>query len=254
MGKKAILIDITKCVGCQQCAIACKEENNLPDIEETKLSATAYTVVEERGDHYVRRLCMHCNEPTCVSVCPVGAFDKTPEGAIIYNENKCIGCRYCMMACPFQVPRYEWNSTTPRVQKCRMCIERIQTGDIPACVQACETGASQFGDYYQMLQQAHQAIKNEPDKYVNHIYGEKEVGGTSVLYISDVPFEKLGFKTNLGTMPLPDLTWEALSKIPSVVLVGGTLLYGIWWITNRRKEVAEFERKIKEQEKESKED
>lgn len=248
MKRKALLIDITKCVGCQQCAIACKQQNNLPDIEEKKLSSTAYTVVEERGDHYVRRLCMHCNEPTCASVCPVGAFEKTVEGAVLYNEKKCIGCRYCMMACPFQIPRYEWYSTTPRVQKCRMCIERIRNNDVPACVGACETGASQFGGYYDILRLAHETISNDPEKYVNHIYGENEIGGTSVLYISDVAFEDLGFKTNLGTMPLPDLTWNALSKIPSVVLVGGTLLYGIWWITSRRKEVAEFEKKLKEKE------
>lgn len=248
MNKKALLIDISKCVGCQQCAIACKEQNNLPDIEETKLSSTAYTVVEEKNDRYVRRLCMHCNEPTCVSVCPVGAFEKTPEGAVLYVENKCIGCRYCMMACPFQIPRYEWYSTAPKVQKCKLCIERIRNDNVPACVGACEVGASHFGNYYDILKLAYQTINDEPDKYVKHIYGEKEIGGTTVLYISDIPFEDLGFKTNLGTMPLPDLTWKALSKIPSVVLVGGTLLYGIWWITSRRKEVAEFEKKLKEKE------
>lgn len=247
MQRKAILIDITKCIGCQQCVIACKTQNNLPDTEETRLSVTAYTIVEERYDHYVRRLCMHCNEPTCVSVCPVGAFEKTLTGAVIYHAEKCIGCRYCMMACPFQVPRYEWHATNPVVQKCNMCADRVKEGKIPACAEACEVGATVFGNYYQILKLAHQTIESEPDKYVQHIYGEKEVGGTSLFYISDVPFEKLGFKKNLGTLPLPKLTWQALSKIPSVVLVGGTLLYGIWWITNRRQEVKEFEKKMKEQ-------
>ncbi|MDP2207202.1 MAG: 4Fe-4S dicluster domain-containing protein [Bacteroidota bacterium] len=246
MAQKGILIDITKCIGCQQCVSACKIQNNLPDTEETKLSITAYTVVEEKEERYVRRMCMHCKYPTCESVCPVGAFEHTKEGAVLYHAEKCIGCRYCMMACPFQAPRYEWASRTPQIQKCKLCIERITIGKETACTEACPVGATIFGDYNDILRIARQTVSAEPDKYVNHIYGENEVGGTSILYISDVPFEKLGFKTNLGTQKLPELTWSALSKIPSVVAVGGTLLYGIWWITNRRKEVIEFERKMKE--------
>lgn len=246
MSQKGVLIDITKCIGCQQCVSACKIQNNLPDIDETKLSVTAYTIVEEREERYVRRMCMHCKYPTCESVCPVGAFEHTKDGAVLYHAEKCIGCRYCMMACPFQIPRYEWGNTTPKVQKCRFCIERIVKGKVTACVEACPAEATIFGDYNDILRIAQQIIANEPDKYVNHIYGEREVGGTSILYISDVPFEKLGFKSNLGTQKLPELTWSALSKIPSVLAVGGTLLYGIWWITNRRKEVIEFERNLKE--------
>ncbi len=246
MSQKAILIDITKCIGCRQCEEACKIKNGLPEGEEMKLSATAYTVVEEHSEKYVRKLCMHCKYPTCESVCPVGAFTKTPEGAVLYEEKKCIGCRYCMMACPFQVPRYEWSSRTPRIQKCRFCIDRISNNEHPACVEACPAEATLFGNYYDILQEAHKIISENKETYVQHIYGEKEVGGTSVLYISDIPFEQLGFKAQLGTQPLPELTWNALSKIPNVVMVGGTLLYGIWWITNRRKEVAKYEKKQKE--------
>src|SRR5512134_1299722 len=121
----AILIDTTRCVGCMACQEACKKEYGFPAGEEKELSATARTVVEEHGDYYVRRMCMHCDSPSCASVCPVGALRKTDEGPVVYDEKACMGCRYCMVACPFDVPRYEWHSTTPRVQKCTMCYDRI---------------------------------------------------------------------------------------------------------------------------------
>jgi formate dehydrogenase iron-sulfur subunit len=246
MDNKALLIDITLCIGCNSCQEACKEANHLPKGEETALSATAHTALEEHDGVYVRRLCQHCVEPTCVSVCPVGAFTKTPEGPVLYDENKCIGCRYCMQACPFQVPRYEWGSTFPRVQKCVLCYTRIKQGLQTACAEACPTGATKFGNRDDLLREAIERIKADPTKYVNRIYGQHEVGGTSIFYITSVPFEKLGFKTQLQTAALPTLTWNALSKVPGVVTVGGALLYGIWWITNRRTEVQEYERQLKE--------
>jgi formate dehydrogenase iron-sulfur subunit len=240
---KALLIDITKCIGCQACALACKEANNLPGEEESELSATAYTVVKEKGDVYYRRLCMHCNDPTCASVCPVGAFEKTPEGAVIYQAHKCIGCRYCMQACPFSIPTYEWKKRAPKVQKCIMCYhERLQKGKIPACAEACPTEATIFGDRDDMIRVARARIKENSDLYVDHIYGEKEAGGTSVLFLSNVPFETLGLPTGLGERPLPELTWEALKKVPSIAIFGGAVLYGIWWIIDRRMELAEHKR------------
>jgi len=251
MKKKALLVDTTLCIGCNSCQDACKKENNLPEGEEKKLSATAYTALEEHDGTFVRRMCQHCNEPTCVSVCPVGAFRKTPEGPVLYDEAKCIGCRYCIQACPFQVPRYEWSSNNPRVQKCRLCYNRIVQGLQTACAEACPTGATKFGDRDDLMREAYERIKAEPGKYVDRIYGLEEVGGTSILYLSSVPFEQLGFKTNLESTALPLLTWNALSKVPSVVTVGGVFLYGIWWITNRRKEVQEYERKLKRLERRS---
>ena len=239
---KAMLIDITMCIGCNSCQDACKTANGLPSGEEKSLSATAYTALEEHDGVYVRRMCQHCMEPTCASVCPVGAFTKTPEGPVLYDENKCIGCRYCMQACPFQVPRYEWSSTYPRVQKCVLCHDRISKGLPTACSEACPTGATKFGDRDDLLREAAERIKADPTKYVNRIYGQQEVGGTSILYVTSVPFEKLGFKTELQAAALPSLTWNALSKVPGIVTVGGTLLYGIYWITNRRADVQEFER------------
>jgi formate dehydrogenase iron-sulfur subunit len=236
--KKALLIDLTLCIGCNACQDACKSENHLPEGEEKKLSSTAYTALEEHDGTYVRRMCQHCIDPACASVCPVGAFTKTAEGPVLYDEDKCIGCRYCIQACPFQVPRYEWSSNYPRVQKCLFCVERQKKGLPTACSEACPTGATKFGDRDDLVREAYERIKAEPGKYVDRIYGLEEVGGTSVLYLSAVPFEKLGFRTNLTTIPLPTLTWQALSKIPTVVGVGGVFLFGIWWITNRRVEVA----------------
>jgi formate dehydrogenase iron-sulfur subunit len=239
--QKAMLIDITLCVGCNACQDACKEKNHLPGGKETRLSATAYTALEEHGDVFVRRLCQHCEEPTCVSVCPVGAFTKTTLGPVLYDESKCIGCRYCMQACPFQVPRYEWSSTKPRVQKCRLCADRLAEGRQTACAEACPTGATKFGNRDDLIREAYARINAEPDKYVHKIYGQEEAGGTSILYHTSVPFEKLGFNTQLDKTPLPNLTWNALEKIPSIVSVGSIFLAGVWWITSRREEVARAE-------------
>ncbi len=244
--RKALLIDLTMCVGCNSCQEACKKENGLPEGEEKSLSATAYTALNEYDGVFVRRMCQHCLEPTCASVCPVGAFTKTPEGPVVYDESKCIGCRYCIQACPFQVPRYQWNSTYPRVEKCKFCTSRISRGLQTACAEACPTGATKFGDRDELVREAYARMRAEPGKYVDRIYGLEDVGGTSVLYLSSVAFEKLGFKTQLQQSALPMLTWNALSKVPGVVGVGGVLLYGIWWITNRRTEVQQLERKLKQ--------
>jgi len=245
---KALLIDITKCIGCGACASACKEANGLPGEPEEELSSTAYTVVKQKDDVYYRRLCMHCNNPSCASVCPVGAFEKTPEGAVIYHAHRCIGCRYCMQACPFSVPTYEWEKRAPKVRKCTMCHERQKEGKITACAEACPTEATVFGDRDELIEVARARIKEDPDLYVNHIYGEKEIGGTSVLIISNVPLETLGFPGNLGDRPLPELTWAALKNVPSIAIFGGALLYGVWWIIDRRMELAEYNKKQQDSE------
>jgi formate dehydrogenase iron-sulfur subunit len=239
--RKALLIDVTQCVGCNSCQDACKAQNHLPEGKEVKLSATAYTALEEREGAFVRRMCQHCQEPTCASVCPVGAFTKMEEGPVLYDETKCIGCRYCMQACPFQVPRYEWTSNKPKVQKCRFCYERVSKGQPTACAEACPTGATKFGARDELIKEAFERIIAEPSKYVDRLYGQMEIGGTSILYLTSVPFEKLGFHTEFGRTPLPQLTWNALEKIPSVVTIGGVLLYGIHWITHRREEVRQAE-------------
>lgn len=247
--KKGILFDSTLCIGCGACYQACKEKNDLPQSTDSyltdQLSARTYTVVNRRNGRFIRQMCMHCDTPTCASVCPVGALVKTAAGPVLYNEDKCMGCRYCMQACPFGVPRYEWDSALPRVRKCTLCNDRVAAGLATACATVCPTGATKFGDRDELIEEATARIRANPDKYVNHIYGVEEVGGTSVLLLSDVPFESLGYRTNLSKEPLPLLTWNVLQHIPNLVSVGGVLMGGIWWITNRRNEVQRAAREEK---------
>lgn len=229
-----MLIDTTRCIGCNACSEACKESNGLGGDIDPVPTARTWTVVEDRKGTYVRRMCMHCEEPSCASVCPVGALYKSKLGPVAYDENKCIGCRYCMAACPFQVPKYEWDAVLPRVQKCIGCLGRLQRGEIPACAAACPAEATTFGSRAALLEEAHRRLREDPNTYVQHIYGENEVGGTNTLFLASVPFAELGFPSNLLQDPLPDLTWQALSKIPSVVSIGGMTLLGVWWIVHRR--------------------
>ena len=242
-----MLIDITKCIGCNACREACRVKNGLPDFaisdkDAEPLRAGLFNVVQKRGEANVRRLCMNCLEPTCVSVCPVGAFKKLASGPVTYDEKKCIGCRYCMLACPFGVPTYEWSSLWPKVNKCNLCADRVAARKPTACAEACPTGATIYGDREQLIVEAHKRIAENPGAYVNHVYGLQEVGGTCVLYLSAVPFEKLGFRTNLLLSPLPLLTYRTLSKTPHIFAVGSTLLGGVYWITHRREAVAKEER------------
>jgi len=236
-----LLIDTTKCIGCNACADACKEANDLPRAVEPKLTARTWTVVEARGDVYVRRMCMHCEDPSCASVCPVGALYKSEQGPVAYDESRCIGCRYCMVACPFGVPKYEWDTPLPRVRKCIGCLGRVQAGQQTACAAACPTGATLFGERDELLAEARRRLQASPDDYVQHVYGEREVGGTNVLVLASVPFATLGFPGNLPDKEMPSLTWEALSKIPNVVSVGGVALLGLWWIIHRRMTVERLE-------------
>jgi formate dehydrogenase iron-sulfur subunit len=251
--QKALLFDSTRCIGCGACYNACKEKNKLPatavNFLRDDLSADTYTVVNRRNNRYVRRMCMHCEEPTCVSVCPVGALAKSPEGPVSYDASKCMGCRYCMQACPFNIPQYEWdNPITPRVRKCDMCRDRVAAGLPTACASVCPTGATRFGDREELIAEAQARIRNNPGRYVDHVYGVTEVGGTSVLLLSDVPFDTLGYRTDLLLEPLPQLTWNVLHKLPKIVGVGGVLMSGIWWITKRRDEVQRAQREEKSRE------
>jgi formate dehydrogenase iron-sulfur subunit len=250
MTNYGILIDTTKCIGCYACEEACGERWGNPSSDIHKLSCTKNTTVLEVNGTYVPRLCMHCKEPTCVSVCPVGAFMKTPEGPVVYDESKCMGCRYCLQACPFDVPKYEWDNLNPRVTKCDLCHDRVMKGEKPACVEACPAEARIFGPLEDLLTMATKTIQENPGMYEPHVYGANEAGGTSILYLADKPFEQLGLKSNLPDHPMPTLTWAILSKIPNYVFWGGSLLAGIWWITNRRKEVQEYEHALWKMEQE----
>lgn len=243
---KALLYDATMCIGCLECERGCATQNGLPYDDavsaEKATSAHKYTYVAVKSEEkYMRRLCMHCQEPTCVSACPVGALQKTKEGPVTYDESKCMGCRYCMVACPFAIPKYEWAKTLPGVRKCIMCNERVAAGKQTACAEACPTGATFFGDRDVLLAEARKRIQENPENYVNYIYGENEVGGTSVLMLSSIPFAEFGLPTKIGTQPLPNLTGDIIEHIPDVATVGMAVLGGIWWITNRRELVAAAE-------------
>ena len=241
----AILYDSTLCVGCRLCEGACAERWGLPYNDkiagEERISAHKLTAIETHGDKYSRRLCMHCGEPACASVCPVGAIEKTALGPVVYDAEKCMGCRYCVQACAFQVPSYEWDKRLPRMRKCDMCYERQTHGEPTACAAACPTGATKFGSHDALVAEARQRISEKPGEYYGKIYGLKEVGGTSVLYLSAVPFEQIGLRTSVPQEPLPAFTWRVLELVPDVVSTGSVLLGGIWWITNRREEVAKAE-------------
>lgn len=241
----AILFDSTKCVGCRSCESACAEKWKNPYDEkiaaEEKLSAHKLTAVVTKGDKFVRRMCMHCLEPACVSACPVGALQKTAAGPVVYDADKCMGCRYCMTACAYGAPSYEWNARLPKVKKCNMCIERQTAGKPTACTEACPNEATMSGDRDAMIALAKKRLAENPDNYYQRIYGLEEAGGTSVLMLSSVPFEQLGLPANLPNEALPDFTWRALELIPNIVSVGSVLLGGVYWITHRREEVARAE-------------
>ena len=242
----AILTDTTLCTGCETCVHACKQtyhlgrdrawrwKNKIDDLSSTRFT----TIIRRPGGHFVRHQCRHCAEPACASACIVGALHKTDIGPVIYDENRCMGCRYCMMACPYGIPRYSWENRVPLVRKCILCYDRIRAGGQPACTEACPYGATIFGTRAEMLAEARRRIAQNPGKYYPYgkpkIYGEHEVGGTSVLYISNIALDFLGWRPNLGDKPLPALTWAALAKVPPMVFGVAALMSGIYWVVGRR--------------------
>lgn len=250
---KGVLVDLTKCIGCSSCAVACKMWNGLQFEDgksfqgtDAKLNDLNWTVVKkhevkDRQDkpvwRYVKEQCFHCQEPACVSACFSRALERNQDGAVVYYPSLCVGCRYCMVACPFDIPKYEWDRRLPQVAKCQMCSTKIAQGEAPACVSVCPTAAIQFGDRDEMLTLAEGTIA-EDAKYVKHIYGAAEVGGTAWLYISDVPFAQLGFKTDIGTKPLPEYTQKFIRQTPFIAVGWGALLVALSLYTKRRNRIA----------------
>ncbi len=249
MKKKAILTDITKCIGCNQCVVACKQANDLPaDVPRIwdrgdGLSARNWTSILRRpGGKYVRKQCRHCLEPACEAVCPVGALKRTEEGPVAYDASLCIGCRYCMLACPYGVPRYDWDRAAPYIEKCTFCATRKDKPGIPACTEVCPTGATVFfEDREEALAEAKRRLAANPKL---KLYGDSsEIGGTCVLYVSDIDLSFLSYGKELGTRPLPDTIAGAMHSTPfvflSVGLVLGCTAAGVRWIIGRRMELDE---------------
>lgn len=250
---KGVLVDITKCIGCGSCTVACKMwnkleyDNKVPSIgENANLNDKNWTVVVQsslnnaKGEsvwRFAKQQCMHCVDPACASACFSRALQKNADGAVVYYPDLCVGCRYCMIACPFDVPKYEWSKAAPLITKCQMCSSRIAKGEAPACVAVCPTGVMKFGDRQELINEAHLMLKRD-DLYIQTVYGEHEVGGTCWLYVSDVPFDQLGFKSKLGSVPLPSYTHSFLKNVPVIALGWGVLLTGMSFYARRRNEIA----------------
>jgi Fe-S-cluster-containing dehydrogenase component len=244
-GSWAVLVDTVACIGCRKCEWACNDENELSTLppsafdDQTVLDAPrrprhdAFTVINRFRDpsqpgrsRTVKVQCMHCADPACASACLVGALRKTPSGAVTYDAWRCIGCRYCMIACPFQVPAYEYDEPVrPRVRKCTFCAPRLADGRAPACVAICPNEALTFGTRQELLDAAHTRIRGNPDRYVDHVYGEHEVGGTCWLYLAPVEFVDLGFPI-LEEAPIPHRT-ERIQHGVFKSFVPPLALYGV---------------------------
>ena len=243
---KAILVDLRKCMGCRGCQVACKQWNELPAVSTEQggtyenppdLSPDTWTVVKFReiGENgtfkwvFSKWQCMHCLQPACVTVCPTEALYKTEEGPVLYDENRCIGCQYCRTACPFSIPRFDWEKERV-VRKCVMCADRIENGLEPACVKTCPPGALSFGE-----REAAIAKANEAEAEGAYVYGRDEVGGTSWIYISDIPFDELKFPA-VGTESYPSHSRVIWASQIATIVVGAAAL-GIYSLYLRRKKM-----------------
>lgn len=256
--QKAFLLDMTRCIGCRGCQTACKQWNNLKG-EKTEffggegyqnpanLSSSTFTLIKYhevvennalKNWVFMKVQCQHCISPACASACLVGALEKKDNGPVVWNPVRCIGCRYCMLACPYDIPKFEWYEINPEIRKCTFCYDRIEDGLIPACAKACPPEAILFGDRDSLLEIATQRISDNPGKYYNHIYGRDEVGGTCVLSISSIPLEEMGYPKDLETTPLSDRTSPTMNVIAPTAIGIGAFLGFFAILTNRKNRIA----------------
>ena len=247
---QAVLIDLSRCTGCQSCALACRAANGGAANGEPpkRLAHDALSFVEtcevscgqgEVETVSVKRQCMHCLHPACVAACTVGALRKTADGPVVYDAAKCIGCRYCQYACPFGVPAYDWDNPLGLIHKCQMCTDRLSQGDQPACVASCPNGALRYGPRHKLLAEAHAQIASNPGRYVDHVYGESEAGGTSMLYLSPVPFVALGFPT-LASSSISGRAEAVMVRTPVIALSVAAVVSALHLLMRRREAQSEF--------------
>lgn len=234
-----ILVDTTRCIGCRSCEMVCAETHGFlqPSSDEAVFekertpSVSQWSVVNryqtDKGEVFAKKQCMHCNQPACASACLTKAMLKTEEGPVIWREEKCMGCRFCMISCPFDIPKFEYNSPVPKIQKCTLCWERLQEGQQPACVEACPAEALMFGKRREIIEEARRRTVENPNEYVHHIYGEHEAGGTAYMYLSKVPFEQVGFRTDLDTTSYPELSKDYLYAVPIVLTLWPAFLLAL---------------------------
>ena len=239
-GAVGMLYDATECIGCKACVVACRDANGLPASrggkdpglhdQQTELNGNTKNVIklyQEGGVwSFVKSQCMHCVDPACVSVCRIGALQKDGQtGIVAYDKDRCVGCRYCQVACPFNVPKFEWQSATPCITKCEMCRHRQAEGKQPACTEVCPKQAVIFGKLEDLKAEARRRIREQPGRYQPRVYGDEDMGGTQVLYLSAVPFEKLGLP-EMGQESVPALAESIQHGIyqglitPAVLYVG----------------------------------
>jgi Fe-S-cluster-containing dehydrogenase component len=233
---KGILYDSTKCKGCRGCEFDCADVHGLPTppaevpaIRKTSERANSVinTYETEKGKVFVKRQCMHCNEPACVAACLTKAMHKNETGPVTWDGDKCMGCRYCMISCPFDMPKFEYHSANPKIQKCDMCFERLKTGESPACVYNCPNDALLYGKRRDLIKEARKRINEKPELYYDYIYGEHDAGGTGWLYLSPVSFDQLGLNMSLQQSSYPGLTKGFLYSVPTVFVLVPTLLLGL---------------------------
>ncbi|PIE59122.1 MAG: hypothetical protein CSA32_05675 [Desulfobulbus propionicus] len=256
-----VLVDLSRCVGCRSCEAACNAEQKLPEPEKPfndfsvfdelhhgqkrRTDAASYTVVNKyedpEFDHPLFRKiqCNHCQEPACLTSCFVNAYTKTPEGAVVYNPDVCVGCRTCMIACPFYIPTFRYSSAFhPRIMKCIFCYDtRLKFGKSPACVEACPQEALTFGRRDDLIRVGRQRIRENKGKYVDHIYGEHEAGGTAWLYLSPEKFEKVGFNMRIPHEPILNSVKDFLSIVPMVLTIWPALFTGIHLLATRKEKM-----------------
>jgi Fe-S-cluster-containing dehydrogenase component len=273
-----MLYDSTLCIGCKACMVACKQANGMP-IESTdenplwdtplETSGSTLNVIklykngkgehkdqEENGFAFMKRHCLHCVDPSCISVCPVSAMTKDPvTGIVEHHKDRCIGCRYCVYSCPFGIPKYEYNNAFGQIQKCQFCAHLQAEGKIPACCDVCPTGATLFGRVDELKAESQRRLQKNPgDHYVfprgklggdrpphegtiaqyqEHVYGLNELGGTQIMYMSAIPFDKLGLPVNVPNFGYPTFAEGIQHTVYKWMLAPAILLGGLAYVVHR---------------------
>ncbi|GFH63115.1 MAG: High-molecular-weight cytochrome c subunit B [Candidatus Desulfovibrio kirbyi] len=270
-GSYGVLHDTTRCIGCRQCEAACNQVNNLPKPQKSfddlsvcatrrRTSAREWTVVNKyvvHGKPVFRKLqCFHCNDPACAAACFAKCFQKQPDGSVAYDGTQCVGCRYCMIACPFYMPGFQYDDAfDPLVMKCTFCAPRMKEGKLPGCIEACPMDALTFGKRSDLIKVARSRMRKSPGKYVDYIYGEWDAGGTAWITLAPASgtataasanpahdLHPLDLDTHLGNRPIGELTYGALGAVPMIVAFWPVLFGGAYAISKRRDAIHEAEK------------